>query len=344
MNPVHITQNIAFELRSRLANLSHSSIFLLSDENTEKMCFPAIAEVLGDDFYHFTVPQGEKHKTLETCSLIWKEMTAAGLDRKAIMINLGGGVIGDMGGFCASIYKRGIRFITIPTTLLSQVDASVGGKLGVDFQGLKNHLGVFNEPEMVLIAPEFLQTLPERELRSGFAEVIKHGLIQDKSNFEKLDFENWEKNDWKELIEHSIQIKKYVVHTDPKESGFRKILNFGHTIGHAMETFYLDSEKHLLHGEAIAAGMICEAWLSQQKCGLNQSELDTIVKTILQVYGKTEILDNELESIVNLCLQDKKNEGKTILFSLLDQIGKCQYNIPASQKEIAEALSFYQSL
>ncbi|MFC3415061.1 3-dehydroquinate synthase [Algoriphagus hitonicola] len=270
---------------------------------------------------------------MKTCSEIWEKMTELALDRKALILNLGGGVLGDMGGFCASIYKRGIRFINMPTTLLSQVDASVGGKLGVDFQGFKNHLGVFNEPEVVLISSKFLRTLPKQELRSGFAEVIKHGLIQDRAYFDSLNFQNWDQNDWTSLISHSVEIKKQVVQEDPKELGLRKILNFGHTLGHALETFYLNGPKHLLHGEAIAAGMICEAWLSAEKTGLAKKELFEIAEKLIQVYGKIEIESSEWEAILELCLQDKKNEGKTILFSLLQSIGSCTYNIPVSREK-----------
>ncbi|TFV97434.1 3-dehydroquinate synthase [Algoriphagus kandeliae] len=344
MNPVFHTEQIAKELRKQLESLSYSALFILSDENTQELCFPLIEEALPKKHFHFTIPAGEKHKNLDTCAAIWFDMTEAGLDRKALMLNLGGGVIGDMGGFCASIYKRGIRFVNLPTTLLSQVDASVGGKLGVDFEGLKNHLGVFNEPEWVLIAPEFLQTLPTRELRSGFAEIIKHGLIQDESYFHELNFEDWQKNDWSKLIQKSVEIKKEVVQSDPKEAGLRKILNFGHTIGHAFETNYLDTPRHLLHGEAIAAGMICEAMLSVEKCGLSTSDYKKIKESILKVYDKIKIKDEDLEPILDLCFQDKKNEGNTLLLSLIDRIGHCQYNIPIKPEEIKAAITHYQSL
>ena len=292
----------------------------------------------------YSVSAGEKNKNLSTCSAIWSAMTAAALDRKALFINIGGGVIGDMGGFCASIYKRGIRFINIPTTLLSQVDASVGGKLGVDFEGLKNHLGTFNEPETVMISPEFLSTLPEEELRSGYAEIIKHGLIQDKAYFEKLKIEDWKDQDWIELIQHSVGIKKQVVLADPKEAGLRKILNFGHTIGHAFESHFLDGPKHLLHGEAIAIGMICEAYLSFQKTKLSKKELEIIQNIFLSIYGKFTFSKADLKPILDLCLQDKKNEGEVLMFSLLEKIGSCTYNIPVNRQEIEDAIFYYENL
>lgn len=271
-------------------------------------------------------------------------MTEEALDRKALMINLGGGVIGDMGGFCASIYKRGIRFINCPTTLLSQVDASVGGKLGIDFNGLKNHLGVFNEPETVIIAPEFLKTLPQAELRSGYAEIIKHGLIRDNAYFQKLQAQNWESQDWESLIRHSVGIKKAVVEADPKENGLRKILNFGHTIGHAFESYFLDTQNHLLHGEAIALGMIAEGFLSFEKVGFSFEEFREMSRFLLQVYGKVDFSLHELDPILDLCTQDKKNEGSVILFSLLESIGNCTYNIPVTREEIKHAIQYYHQI
>lgn len=344
MNPIIHSQNIASDLDALLRNLTFSQVFVLVDQNTATHCLPLIQSVLPVSTHICEIISGEKNKTIQTCTRIWSAMTEAQLDRKALFVNLGGGVIGDMGGFCASIYKRGIRFVNLPTTLLSQVDASVGGKLGVDFDGLKNHLGVFNEPETVLISTEFLATLPKLELRSGFAEIIKHGLIRDQGYFENLDFNNWQNSDWKELIQHSVAIKKSVVLEDPKEGGLRKILNFGHTIGHAIETFYLDGPDHLLHGEAIAVGMICEAFLSFQKLNLPAKQLDQIAASFVLVFGKIKIEQKHLESIVDYCLQDKKNEDNLLLFSLLNHIGDCTYNVPVSRTEILTSLAYYKGL
>lgn len=344
VNPILFSENPAQDLKQVLADISYSQLFLICDENSHEHCFPKVKSLFQDSNPIFVIPPGEAHKTLQTCEKIWTAMTEAQLDRKALVVNLGGGVITDMGGFCSSIYKRGIRFINVPTTLLSQVDASVGGKLGVDFHGLKNHLGVFNEPEMVIIAHDFLGTLPQRELRSGFAEIMKHGLIRDQNYFQSLDLHQWDKSDWRTLIRHSVDIKKAVVTEDPKEAGLRKILNFGHTIGHAVETYYLDGPDHLLHGEAIAIGMICEAYLSQKLNGMPKTDLDGTSKSFLQVFGHFSIPDADLESIADLCLQDKKNEGNTLLFSLLSKIGQAEYNIPVTRSEILEALGYYQTL
>ncbi|WP_297335606.1 3-dehydroquinate synthase [Algoriphagus sp.] len=343
MNPVKFNSNPEALIKEEIRPLDFSQLLVLTDQNTFRDCYPLIENSLPEHFV-FTILPGEEFKTLETCAGIWKKMTELALDRKALVLNLGGGVLGDMGGFCASIFKRGIQFINMPTTLLSQVDASVGGKLGVDFQGLKNHLGVFNEPRCVLITTQFLQTLPEQELRSGFAEVIKHGLIRDKTYFDSLNFENWAQNDWNLLTFQSVEIKKQVVQEDPKELGLRKILNFGHTLGHALETFYLNGPHHLLHGEAIAAGMICEAWLSVEKTGLSKQELTEITEKLIQVYGKIKIDSSDWEAILELCLQDKKNEGRTMLFSLLKGIGSCSFNIPVNREEMKQALTYYSTI
>lgn len=344
MEPVIFSANIKHTLSELVSQFSFSRLVVLTDLNTQRYCLPIVQEILPENTVFITVAAGEIHKNLDTCSLIWSRMTEEALDRKALMINLGGGVIGDMGGFCASIYKRGIRFINCPTTLLSQVDASVGGKLGIDFKGLKNHLGVFNEPETVIIAPEFLKTLPQAELRSGYAEIIKHGLIRDKAYFQKLHAQNWESQDWESLIRHSVGIKKAVVEADPKENGLRKILNFGHTIGHAFESYFLDTQNHLLHGEAIALGMIAEGFLSFEKVGFSFEEFKELSHFLLQVYGKVNFSVQELDPILDLCTQDKKNEDSIILFSLLESIGNCTYNIPVTREEIKHAIQYYHQL
>lgn len=344
MESVIFSNNISFDLSKYLNQLGYSQLGVISDSNTSKFCYPIIERLLPEGHKHFSFLAGEANKNLNTCTQIWQWMTDEGFDRKALTINLGGGVTGDMGGFCAATYKRGIRFINIPTTLLSQVDASVGGKLGIDFNGFKNHIGVFTQPELVLVSEIFLQTLPLEEMRSGYAEVLKHGLIQNANYFSCLKIGDWEKQNWREIIEKSVQIKREVVEKDPKESGLRKILNFGHTIGHAFESFYLDTDRHLLHGEAIAIGMICEAYLSHKKSGLPKEDLQTITDSLISIYGIFEFPESDIDSIISLCSQDKKNEGSTVNFSLLRRIGNCDYNITGTASEIKEAISFYQSL
>lgn len=324
-----------------LSTTNHAKIAVVVDGNTRQYCYQLIADLLP----HHTlieVTSGEQNKHLGTCEHIWDQLTNAQFDRYSLVINLGGGVIGDMGGFCAATYKRGIDFIQIPTTLLAQVDASVGGKLGIDFRGFKNHIGVFTQPQRVLIDDVFLKTLPTRELRSGFAEIIKHCLIRDAAMFDLISSKTLEEQDFAALILHSVEIKKEIVAEDPTEKGLRKILNFGHTIGHAVETFYLDKgEQRLFHGEAIAVGMIAETHLSYQKKLVSLQTLEQIKKLLISVYGQVPISPDTFQEIIAHTQQDKKNRGTEVRCSLLDGIGSCQYDVSASPNEMLEALKFY---
>lgn len=314
---------------------------VLVDQNTKKHCYESVKPLLPAHKV-IQIKAGEENKNLETCSYIWEQMTENELDRHSLLVNLGGGVIGDMGGFCAATYKRGIDFIQIPTTLLSQVDASVGGKLGIDFQGFKNHLGVFTLPNAVLIDKEFLKSLPERELRSGFAEIIKHCLIQDATKWKEIRILDLDQQNLGDLIQHSVEIKKKVVAADPTEKGLRKILNFGHTLGHAIETFFLDKgKKRLLHGEAIAAGMIAEAYIGFQKGMLNEDEMAQIEEFIYAVYGTVNIDSADFDTIIKLTQQDKKNRGKLVRASILKGIGDCAYDISLSKTDMKKALAYY---
>lgn len=333
-----ISQSLLAFLRAN----SYTKVQVIVDENTFKHCYPTIKPFLGKHNV-VKIKSGESEKNLDTCQKIWQAMTDNELDRHSLVINLGGGVIGDMGGFCASTYKRGIDFIQIPTTLLSQVDASVGGKLGIDFQGLKNHIGVFQFPNAVLIDANFLKTLSYSELRSGFAEVIKHCLIMDAKKWDEIRRKDFEEQDFTDLIAHSVTIKQQIVEVDPTENGLRKILNFGHTLGHAIETFFLGKPKlHLLHGEAIAAGMICEAFLSFKRGMIDLKTLGNIEEFVFSVYGKATIKDSDIEPIIALTAQDKKNKGKQVRFSLLEGVGKCSYDISISKGEMKKALKYYQ--
>ncbi len=327
-----------------LKGKSYSRIFVISDTQTRKHCYPLVKPIL-PAHQIISVKNGEEHKNLATCTEIWEYMTRANADRHALVINLGGGVIGDMGGFCASVYKRGVDFIQIPTTLLSQVDASVGGKLGIDFQGLKNHLGVFTLPEAVLIDPVFLQTLSEREIRSGFAEIIKHCLIADASMWNEITSHSLAEQPLDKLIRHSVAIKDKVVTEDPTEKGLRKILNFGHTLGHAVETHFLGKSRNekLLHGEAIAVGMVMESYMAYRKGMLQKTELEEISGYLIGVYGKILISEPDIQSILVLTRQDKKNKGRHINFSLPDKTGSCRYDIRATDKEMKESIDYYRN-
>jgi 3-dehydroquinate synthase len=320
-----------------------SKIIVLTDENTEKDCLPLLKPTLPIDFQTIMIPAGESFKNLRTCEIVWNALFAAGADRKSLLINLGGGVIGDMGGFCASTFKRGMPFLQIPTTLLSQVDASIGGKLGIDFGNVKNSIGLFGNPKTVLIDPLFLETLSEREVRSGFAELFKHALIH-KAKFSIQDllqaFQGNRAN-LAPIIGDSLLVKKHFVEKDPFEKGIRKALNFGHTIGHALESVALETDKPLLHGESIAIGMICEAFLSYQITGLSASDLECIVHTFLNMYPKINLKLFDYEQLIRIMQQDKKNEGTAINFTLLKKIGVSSINHTANAAQIKESLDFY---
>lgn len=335
---------ISESLTSFLADKDYSHIAVLVDEFTNKHCLPIIQDLLPSNFTKILIKSGEHHKNLTTCEQVWERLTKANMDRHSLMINLGGGVIGDLGGFCASTYKRGIDFIQIPTTLLAQVDASVGGKLGIDFHGLKNHIGVFQLPKTVLIDPKFVDTLPERQKKSGFAEIIKHCLIRDEKEWNWISQHSFEELDLSKLIAHSVAIKEAVVQEDPKEAGLRKILNFGHTLGHAIETYLLDQGKRkILHGEAIAIGMIVEAFISHLRDLISLQELEEIESYLFENYGRVKLHPDEISKIIALTAQDKKNKGKEIRFSLLTGIGDCGYDIPVSPSEMKKAIQYYMN-
>lgn len=342
MSPI-FSKDIAKSLANYLQESTYTRKVLLVDENTEKYCLPLIKESAKDTTV-IRIKSGEMHKTIATCIEIWEQMTEAGLDRNSLMINLGGGVIGDMGGFCASTYKRGIDFINIPTTLLSQVDASVGGKLGVDFQGLKNHIGLFTNPKAIIVCADFLNTLPQREIKSGFAEIIKHAIISDQLHWSNINGRLIEDIDLDSIVKHSVKIKEAVVKEDPLEQGKRKILNFGHTIGHAVESSLLNSDNHLLHGEAVALGMICESYIAFKKGLINKAELDQITQTINLNYKKVEITNDLMKSALELVNQDKKNKEGKILLALPKGIGRAVWDVETDTIELKEAMVNYSKL
>lgn len=340
-DPVIITDNIRHALSSVIRENEYSAVAVLVDENTSRDCFPLISNLI-PDVHRIEIPSGEENKNIRTCEQIWNELTAAEFDRNGLMLNLGGGVIGDMGGFCAATYKRGIPFINIPTTLLAQVDASVGGKLGIDFRGYKNHIGLFSLPVSVLIDTKFLDTLPERELRSGFAEIIKHYLIADKEQWQKLCQSSFKDQPWNHHVEQSVRIKSAVVKEDPHESGWRKALNFGHTAGHALETFFLNQNKHsILHGEAIAAGMICELYISGELLSLGENEIEPVTEYILKVFGKLPLEKKHIGEVLRIARQDKKNYKGNMHFTLLPEIGKASINVPVTENQAEKGLMKY---
>jgi len=343
--PVHFEEKAYAALSNLLKNNGYSSIFILVDENTLEHCYPKFIPNLTTDktIEVIEIEAGEIHKNIETCVGVWNAITELGGDRKSLLITLGGGVITDLGGFVAATYKRGIDFVNIPTTLLSMVDASVGGKTGVDLGVLKNQIGLFSNPEMVLIDTSYLTTVTEREIKSGMAEIIKYGLTYDIRLFNEVkSIKNLKIND---LIFRSIEIKNEVVLQDPKENNLRKILNFGHTIGHAIESFYLASEdkEPLTHGEAIAIGMVCESYISTQLLGFPKDKLNDIKKTVFAIYNKTTLLKKDFSSIVTLLKHDKKNTNGQVNFVLLNNFEDYKLDCKVPEKLVLESLEFYNS-
>ena len=323
----------------------YSKRIIIVDENTSLHCLPILNQKVESDYGIISIPSGEEHKTLDTAKYIWQEMLRLEADRHSLCINLGGGVIGDMGGWTAASFMRGMDFIQVPTTLLAMVDASVGGKLAIDFEGYKNLIGLIKNPNAVFIFPEFLHTCSSRLIRSGMAEVLKHGLIQDNSYWEKVkEYQPDSETDWPTWIYESVMIKKEVTEEDPTEKGLRKILNFGHTLGHAIESLSFSHNEPLMHGEAIAIGMICESYLSFSKGFLSENQLSEISTSIIQVYGKENEYIPPYKNLKNLLSKDKKNVSGSVMYSLLESIGKANYNQEVTEHEVKASLEYYCNL
>ncbi|MDI1303512.1 MAG: 3-dehydroquinate synthase, partial [bacterium] len=321
--PIYFNEKGYEALNLHLKENKYSNLFIIVDSNTNEFCLPNFLPFLETELTIEIIEfeAGEQNKNIETCVQIWNVLTELGADRKSLVINLGGGVVTDLGGFVASTFKRGVDFIHIPTTLLSMVDASVGGKNGVDLGKLKNQIGVINVPNMVLIDTQYLETLPQNEMRSGLAEMLKHGLIYDKAYWEQfLDLKAIDFADFDELIYRSVEIKNEIVKQDPTEKNIRKSLNFGHTLGHAIESYFLENENKttLLHGEAIAVGMILESYISLNKKLINQEEYLQIKAAIKGIYEDIQFDENDIEPILELLIHDKKNEYGNIQFALIE--------------------------
>jgi len=319
-----------------------SKVAVLVDENSLKHCYPIIQDSLPEHIIIET-KSGEENKNLESCQRIWNALTGHEFDRSSLIIALGGGVLCDMGGFCAATYKRGIDFIFLPTTLLAQCDASIGGKLGIDYLHYKNQIGLFLDPSLNIIFPGFIKTLPEKELKSGFAEVIKHCLISDKQTWEELRTSSFSKIDWPKMIKHSAELKIGIVDNDRNEKGLRKVLNFGHTLGHALESYCLEKGEKILHGEAVAAGIIMESYLSYKKNFINDTYFKEISQYIDSVYPRISIHEKEVESICAYLLQDKKNKEGQIKVVLIADIGNVRWDIDLTLTEAASAFHFYRA-
>ena len=334
-------------LKSLILKNNYSKLFVLVDENTKKNCLSFFLSQLENSLKInvLEIKSGEINKNIQTCEYLWNQLSKLGADRKSALINLGGGVICDLGGFVASTFKRGISFYNVPTTLLSMVDASVGGKTGVDFGLLKNQIGVFNEPKIVLVFSIWLKTLDKRQILSGFSEMLKHGLILDKIYWDKLSsLKTVDINNIDKMIYNSVVLKNSIVLKDLKEKNIRKVLNFGHTLGHAIESSCLGSKRELLHGEAIAIGMILESFLSYKILMLSYKDLISITKTIIYFFKKIKIENSQIIQIINLLKHDKKTVEGKINFVLLNGISDTKIDILVDKSLINDAFKFYNNL
>lgn len=335
----------AEELSDFLSKHEYSSIFVVFDENTEKYCAPFLSQVFTAKnirYQGIVIAAGEEYKTLESAQTIWKSLADYGADRSSILINCGGGMICDLGGFAASLYKRGIDFIHLPTTLLAMVDASIGGKCGVDFDQLKNQIGVFQNPQAIFVCPPFLNTLPALEMKSGMAEVYKHSLIADTDLWS--DLQDLELDDFhSDLVLKAYKIKEAIVSKDPYENGERKLLNFGHTVGHGIESLFLAEGRPIPHGFAIATGMIVESFLSMKMNGLPEEDYLQIKHRIVSIYPKLEWSDEQQSQIIQFIKGDKKNKAGKLLFVLLSKIGRAEYDIEVHLELLTEALNVYRN-
>ncbi|OWK74137.1 3-dehydroquinate synthase [Flavobacteriaceae bacterium JJC] len=341
-----LDQNFS-QLNIFIEGLKPSQLFILVDEHTHEYCLPTLLGNLETEipFEIIEIEAGEELKTIETATQLWEILSEFEADRKSLMINLGGGVITDLGGFVASTYKRGIKFINLPTTLLGMCDASIGGKTGIDHQFLKNVIGTFAEPEQIFVYPDFLLTLPFEELRSGFAEMLKHGLIADEKHWTDLiSIDHLTPENIFPFIETSMKIKQKVVEMDFKEQNIRKTLNFGHTIGHALESLFLQRNQQIPHGEAVALGMICETRLSFLENLISEETSNEIIRNITKFYPYIPIDSFATADIIGLMKNDKKNTDGNISFSLIDKIGSCKFDCSVPEQNIVSTLDFYQNL
>lgn len=346
--PIYFDNELYKTLNNYLINEQFSSIFILVDENTNHHCLPKLKTALDPSISYdvITVKAGEKFKNIATCEVVWKKLTELNADRKGLLINLGGGMVTDLGGFVASTYKRGIKFINIPTTLLSMVDASVGSKTGVDLDNLKNLIGLFSDPELVLIDVKYLETLSEREIRSGLAEIIKYGLTFDSELLNELYADAWKnQKNLKKIIYRSVAIKNNVVLKDIKEAGLRKVLNFGHTVGHAIESYFLNHTDlpNLLHGEAIAIGMVVESYLSAEIYDFPKDKLYMLKEYIRKTFGSINIPSNSYADIIDLMKHDKKNTNGIINYIFLEDIAKFIIDGKAKTELVYAGLDYYNS-
>lgn len=341
---VIVSGNLERDLVNAIAECEHDKIFILTDQTTHDMCLPKLQIFLClKGAQSIVIKAGDTNKTLDSLAEVWTALSQGGATRHSLMINLGGGMVTDLGGFAASTFKRGIDFINIPTTLLAMVDASVGGKTGINFGGLKNEIGVFSDSKFVIINTQFLDTLDHDNICSGYAEMLKHGLISDNKHWAELVGFNLAQPDLAQLqrmVAESIKVKERIVTEDPHEHGIRKALNLGHTVGHALESFAMKHGRPVLHGYAVAYGMVCELYLSARKTDFPTDKMHQTVRFILDHYGRLPYTCDDYPELLELMRHDKKNTSGIINFTLLGGIGDIRINQTATKEEIEEALDF----
>ena len=342
---VVIAENLGQSLKEAMEACERDKVFILMDETTERCCLPVVEAAVGlQDAKRIVIGATDTHKNLESLAHVWEELGNGGGPRHSLLINIGGGMVTDLGGFAASTFKRGINYINIPTTLLSMVDASVGGKTGINFRGLKNEIGVFNNAATVILDTQFLKTLDAENICSGYAEMLKHGLISNEQMWAELmnfDLEQPDLRLLSRMVADSVAVKERIVTEDPTEQGIRKALNLGHTVGHAFESFALKHQP-VLHGYAVAWGLICELYLSCMKTGFPTDKMHQTVRFIKEHYGMMTITCDDYPTLLELMTHDKKNVAGIINFTLLGGIGDIRINQTANKDEIYEALDFYR--
>ncbi|MDR0422410.1 MAG: 3-dehydroquinate synthase [Proteiniphilum sp.] len=346
MQPIIKSSHPATDVEKTIRSIPHDRLFVLTDENTHIHCLPLLAAQPSlREAGEIVIPAGDTNKTPETLGKVWKHLTGNGATRHSLLLNLGGGMVTDLGGFAAATFKRGIRHINVPTTLLGAVDAAVGGKTGINFEGYKNEIGSFYPSEAVIISSEFFRTLDPTAILSGYAEMIKHALIRSAAEWEEIlsyPFDRAEPEKLNDLVFRSVKIKQEIVEKDPCEKNIRKALNFGHTLGHTFESFAMTGGKPVAHGYAVAWGMIAELWLSHRLCGFPKEKLLPTVRFIRRHYGALSLSCDHYETLYETVRHDKKNTGNHIRFTLLGDTGDVRIDQTAERELIFEALDFYR--
>ncbi len=343
---VIISDSIGKSVGDAVSAVDHDRLFVLTDETTLRLCWPLVKDVpCMAQASVISIPPTDENKSLAALAHVWTELQRGGATRHSLMVNLGGGMVTDLGGFAASTFKRGISYINVPTTLLSMVDASVGGKTGINFGGLKNEIGVFNCARSVILDAVFLRTSDMHNILSGYAEMLKHGLISNVENWAELinfDFQEIDYRHLTQMVGKSVAIKERIVDEDPLEHGIRKALNLGHTAGHALESLALAEERTVLHGYAVAWGLVCELYLSAKRLNFPKDKLHQTLQFVKEHYGTFAIECKEYDRLYDYMTHDKKNTAGRINFTLLADIGDIRINQAAGKEEIMDMLDFFR--